>query len=108
MTSDKSAPSIYGVGVTTSNSSATLGWSTTENAASIIYYSASPLSLSEGSQTTGISVSGTSAVVNIPLQTSHGITLSNLSSNTTYYYLIYVRDAVGNVSVTWPSSFRTN
>lgn len=41
-------------------------------------------------------------------QTSHSITILNLLPATTYYFLTRAIDTNGNMSMTWPSTFRTN
>ena len=62
----------------------------------------------EGSPSTGVTIGGSSVLVNTYLQSSFSATLTNLSPNTIYYYVIYVRDGAGNESITWPTTFRTN
>ncbi len=105
---DRRAPAIYGPNVSTTNSSATLTWSTDQPASALVYYDISPLRIIEADSNDGITVSGMTNLVHTDLRTTHSATLTGLQSNTLYNYLIYVRDAFGNVSVTWPSSVRTN
>ncbi len=102
------APYIYPVNVAVSNGSATLAWNTNKPAAAIVYYSTSPLVLTEATTNTGITISGMQNLVHVTLLTSHTANLNNLQSNTTYYYLVYVRDGLGNETVTWPQTFTTN
>lgn len=45
MNGDTLAPSIYSLNLSVSNTTATLNWNTSENAAAIVYYSTSPLSM---------------------------------------------------------------
>ncbi len=104
---DRSAPTIYSLKVSPSNNGAALDWNTSESAASIVYYSTSPLNIMEASVGREVTISG-STLVNSDLRTSHSANLTNLQSNTTYYYIVYVRDASSNTSVTMQSSFRTN
>lgn len=104
---DDTAPILSTRSVTTTNSSATFAWTTNENASAIIYYSTSPLVLTEASAGSAVNISGNTSVANLVLSTGHSVTLPNLQSNTTYYYSIYVRDANGNSTVTWPTTFRT-
>ena len=61
----------------------------------------------EGSEISGVSIGGTSAIANLDLRSAHGVSLTNLQSNTNYYFVILVKDASGNESVTWQSVFRT-
>lgn len=92
-----------------SNTSATFSWVTNEQTVGQVYWSISPLALSEA---TGPRqqpyVSGTLALDSGGLQTSHTVTVSNLQSNTIYYYLVRGVDSNGNMTMIWPSSFRTN
>jgi peptidoglycan hydrolase-like protein with peptidoglycan-binding domain len=105
---DRVSPSINTVSLSPSNSGATISWNTNENAAGIIYYGISPITFSEGNSNGSINVSGTSLLANTGMQTAHSGTLTGLNSNTTYYYVLYVKDASGNENVTWPATFKTN
>jgi hypothetical protein len=104
---DREAPIISAIAVTPSGSSAMINWNTNENASGLLYYSTSPMSLQEGSSSGDVSISGTSVITHVDLRTTHSGTISGLQPNTTYNYVIYTRDASGNVSVTWPTTFRT-
>jgi peptidoglycan hydrolase-like protein with peptidoglycan-binding domain len=105
---DQRSPTISGVNLNVSATTATAAWNTDENSSALLYYSTSPLALTEGSETTAITVYGTSVIANINLQSMHGATVTGLQANTTYYYLVYARDSAGNESITWPSTFRTS
>ena len=108
MGGDRSAPMIYSLNLGTTNTTATLNWNTSEGAAAIVYYSTSPIALSESGPNTAITVYGTSLLVHTDLRVSHSATLTGLQPNTVYYYVVYTRDGSSNESITWPSSFRTN
>ncbi len=108
MNGDNFSPSMNSVNINPSNTTANISWNTNENSAGVAYYSTSPLSMVEGSPTTGVTIGGTSLLVNTNLQSSHSATISNLNSNTTYYYVIYARDSAGNEAITWPSTFHTS
>ncbi len=108
MGGDRSAPMIYSLNLGTTNTTATLNWNTSEGAAAIVYYSTSPIALSESGPNTAITVYGTSLLVHTDLRVSHSATLMGLQPNTVYYYVVYTRDGSSNESITWPSSFRTN
>jgi peptidoglycan hydrolase-like protein with peptidoglycan-binding domain len=101
------APIITSVSIGTNNNSATIGWNTNESSKGLVYYSASPLMLTEyiNSVTVG---NGNSAMTDANYRTSQNVSIQNLNDNTTYYYMVYTTDQTGNVSVTWPSTFRTN
>jgi hypothetical protein len=102
------SPSIYSTSVGTTNNSATINWNTNENSSAIVYYGTSFPSMVEGSPTTGVTIGGSSMLAHSDLRSSHSATLNSLSSNTMYYYVLYVRDAEGNESISWPATFRTN
>ena len=59
-------------------------------------------------QLNSVSISGATASLDSQLRFSQVVTLVGLQANTIYYYSIYSTDAAGNVSITWPSTFRTN
>jgi lysozyme family protein len=105
---DQNAPVISAVNVSTSNTGATLSWSTNENAAALVYYSTAQITLNEASAQTGATISGTSVVAHVNLQTSHTASISGLQPGTTYNYVVYVRDGSGNETISMPSTFRTN
>lgn len=102
---DTIAPTINGLSVFNSKNTANVSWNTSESATGVVYYSSSPLVLSE--RMTSVGVSGNTAVTDNSLRTSQSVAMSGLQPNTTYYYLIYTTDQSGNVTVSWPSTFRT-
>ena len=105
MSGNANAPTISGVTVSTATNTATVNWATNENAKGVVYYSPSPLVITE--QTNSAIVSGNTAMTDTNLRSSQSVALSGLQPNTVYYYLIYTTDQNGNVSVTWPSTFQT-
>lgn len=106
---DRNSPSIYSLGISTSNTGATLNWNTTENSSAIVYYGVSPIFLTEANASMGVTISSNSTfLVHSDLRTSHSAVLTGLLENTTYNYVVYVRDGSGNETITWPSTFRTN
>jgi len=68
-------------------SSATITWTTNESTDNIVEYGTATTSLT--------SVAGSNA----DSTTSHSVSLSNLSSGTTYYYQVRSRDASGNITM---------
>jgi phosphodiesterase/alkaline phosphatase D-like protein len=84
-------------------------WTTPEPTQGQVYWDNTPLQFNEA---TGPRqqpyVSGNLALDAGGLQTNHTVTVSNLQANTTYYYLVRGVDNVGNMSMVWPSSFRTS
>ncbi len=102
------APIIGPVSVNSTSTGATLNWNTTVNTSGIVYYSTSPLPMTEASANTGVVIGGTSLLANSDLLSTHSAMLTGLSANTTYYYVVYSRDSSGNENITWPSTFKTN
>ncbi len=104
---DRTAPTISSVSLGTTNSSATINWNTNKNTSAIVYYSTSPLLISEGGPSAAVTISGSSVLVHTDLRTVHLATLAALAPNTTYYYVIYAKDGSGNETVTTQSTFQT-
>lgn len=101
--------SIIGqLSLSASTNQATLSWNTSILTAASVYYSTSPLILTEATENTPFTITGGS-ITNISndFNTSHTRTITSLTRNTTYYYVVYVKDAQGNESITLPSTFQT-
>lgn len=109
-TADVSAPVISNLNVRTTSNDVYFTWNTNENAKGVVYYKDTPITASEAQEgSSNVTVSGLSTTDNGNYLTSQNINISGLQSNTTYYYLVYVTDQNGNVTVTVPNStFRTN
>lgn len=103
---DASAPIISGSTISVGTSSARVRWNTNELATGRVYYSTTWLTLTE-SGPNDINVNGNVAMVNNDMRNSHDVTVAGLTSNTTYYYVIYSKDMWGNGQITWPSTFKT-
>jgi peptidoglycan hydrolase-like protein with peptidoglycan-binding domain len=103
------SPSLSNPTVQYTDTTATITWTTNDPTQGQVYWNASPLVFNEA---TGPRqqpyVSGTLALDAGGLQTVHTVTISNLQSNTTYYYLVRAVDSAGNMSMVWPSSFTTS
>jgi len=90
---DYSAPVISNIEVTVSSSTATIAWETNEPSISWIVY---------GTSTDyGLEVKTTSYV------TSHSVTLTDLTPETTYHYQIKSKDSSGNVGNYTDKTFTT-
>jgi len=102
-------PVLSNSAVQQTNTTATFTWMSNELTEGQVYWSTSPLQFDEA---TGPKqqpyVSGTLALDAGGMQNAHSVTVSNLQANTLYYYLIRGVDSGGNVTMIWPSSFRTN
>lgn len=109
---DNSAPKIANPSVSFGGTSAAISWTTNEFARGKVYYSTSPIRISNVFDVTGVFsgepvVSGTLAPFDGVLRNSHSINIVGLSSNTTYYYLVVTMDGSNNVNITAPASFHT-
>lgn len=101
-------PILSNTSIQTDRNSAKISWTTNEQTQGQVYYNNTPLSLSEANGPRQQPyVSGTLTSDGSALQNYHSITISNLQSDTVYYYLTRAVDNVGNMNMTWPSSFRT-
>jgi len=106
--SDVNAPVISSVKVDAGKTTASIDWRTSESSTATIFYSDSPISLTEGTSFTDVNVSGSRFLAHSDFQTSHNANLTDLDSDTKYYYVVYVKDAAGNESLTWPETFNTD
>jgi len=109
---DVYAPIIRTVGATTGNTTASVNWTASESSFGKVYYSISPIRISNIFDVTGVYsgepiVTGTLAQYDNNPRVSHTVNISGLASNTTYNYIVVVYDAAKNVSITSPSTFRT-
>ncbi len=98
---------ISGLAISVSNNSANVSWNTNEAAKGVVYYSTSPLVTYENANSVNVS-GGFSTMTDANYNMSQNVSLQNLQANTTYYYMVYTTDQTGNVSVSWPATFRTN
>ena len=99
-----SAPAIL-----LTSTTATYTWATNEPTTGQVYWSQSIIQSDEATgphQTPYIS--GTLALDAGGMQTSHTVMVSNLQSNTVYYYVVRSIDSGGNITMTLPVAFRTN
>jgi peptidoglycan hydrolase-like protein with peptidoglycan-binding domain len=89
---------------------ATISWTTNEPTQGQVFYDTTFL---RSDESTGPRqspyVSGSLAADGTGnLQTMHTIVLQNLQPDTTYFYIVRSIDSVGNVTMVWPSTFRTS
>lgn len=95
---DTTAPIISNVVAgSVSSTSATITWTTDENATSKVYYSLStPVNL------------GTASVTEVAgLTMAHSVGLSGLTASSTYYFIVESKDAVSNTGTSSQSSLTT-
>ena len=105
---DRSAAIIHSLSVNPGDASVAINWNTTENTSAIVYYSTNPITMVEAGPNMGVNIFGSTFLVHTDLRTSHSASITGLQSDTTYNYVVYVRDGSGNESITWPSTFRTD
>lgn len=109
---DLYAPVITSVQLNTSTTGATVSWTTNEASRGKLYYSTSPIQLRNLFDATGVNfveavVSGTLAPYDAGVRSAQTVSISGLTPNSLYYYLVEALDASNNVSITLPSYFRT-
>jgi hypothetical protein len=96
---DTTAPVITGVAISAiTTSTAHVAWNTNENADSKVWFS-TVLPVNPANPT--------ASSTNATLVTSHGIDLTGLSANTTYFLVVDSTDAAGNRSTAGTYSFTT-
>ena len=97
-TPDVIAPVISGTSVSSiASTTATVAWTTNENATGKVYYSTvSPVNF-----LTALTMSSAA------LTTSHSFGLTGLATSTTYYYVLESKDASVNTATTSTQSFAT-
>lgn len=104
---DVNAAILYNMNVSFGTNTAAVSFTSNEAVRATVYYSSSMLNVSES--TNNVTVVGASAAsTDNTLRSAQNIAISGLQSNTTYYFMVYTTDASGNVTVSVPSSFRTN
>lgn len=100
-------PVLSPLTINTTNNSATFSWTTNEPTQGQVY---SDTTFLRSDEATGPGqnpyVSGVLSFDSAG-QTVHAITVQNLQPNTLYYFLTRSIDNVGNITMTWPSTFQT-
>lgn len=95
-TTDTVAPALSNIVTTSTQTGATIKWTTNEISNSVVYISTS----------TPVSTT-TAAVTNTSLVKNHTLTVSGLASSTIYYAVVTSKDAAGNVGTSGVVSFTT-
>ena len=91
------SPKILDINVSKATSTATVSWRTNINTVGEVRFGS----------TTPVTASST-VLTDATLTTLHSVSLSNLSPNTTYFYVIVARDTNGNVKESVTRQFRTD
>jgi peptidoglycan hydrolase-like protein with peptidoglycan-binding domain len=99
------AASISNVAVSINGRIPTVTWNTDEASKGVVYYSTTPLVAYE--RENAVDINSASIMTDINFRNSQSIAIPNLAANTTYYFMLHTTDQDGNVSVSWPSTFRT-
>ncbi len=106
-TVDVSAPSVSNLRTITTQTSATITWSTNEQAFGSVHYDSVPISTMETSSVhQEPQTSGTLTAEILP-GVSHNITIMGLVPGQTYYFSTESRDLTGNVTLTLSQPFVT-
>jgi len=100
------AASISNVNVAINRNVPTITWNTDELTKGVVYYSTAPLAAYEVEN--GVNINSASIMTDANFRSSQSVTIPNLSSNTTYYFMLYTTDQDGNVSVTTQQTFTTS
>lgn len=103
-----SAPVLSKPSIQLNGTSATFTWTTNEASQGQVYYDTAPLRADEATGPRQLPFVSGAYSNGSTGQTSHSITVLNLLPATTYYFLTRAIDTNGNMSMTWPSTFRTN
>lgn len=99
MIADTTAPTVTAISVSgIGTSTATIGWTTNENAGSKIYYGTS----------TPLNTGSALIKIDSTLLTNHSLTLSALAPNTTHYFKVESADAAGNTTLSSEAAFTTS
>ena len=103
---DVYTPVISNLHINTEINGATITWNTAQSAIGTIHYQTSVPSMTEGSATSRAVIGG-AIVTESEFGTAHSVRLTNLQSNTRYYYVVESVDASGNQMIKWPTTFKT-
>ncbi len=103
---DDSAPFISGLTVTASSNSATVSWNTNELTSGSVFYSLSPMVKIETVSPIS-AIPGAAVTASNMLSASQSVTLTGLTPNTSYYFLVQSVDQSGNASVSLENIFKT-
>lgn len=102
--SSTAVPSMSMPSVQYGPTAATITWNTNQPTTGQIYWSTSPIQANEATGPNQIPfISGTLALDGGGLQYNHAVTVSNLQTNTTYYYMARVINSTNGITVMWPS-----
>ncbi|MBN2093904.1 MAG: peptidoglycan-binding protein [Candidatus Zambryskibacteria bacterium] len=97
---DTTAPTIDTIEITNiATTTATVSWSTNEEATGILWYSTST--------PVDIEAQNTEKLENSSLMPSHSFGLSGLATSTAYYLIITAKDAAGNIGTSTEETFIT-
>jgi len=93
---DTTPPAISSIQTTNiTDTSATITWTTDENADSNVNYATTP------------SASSPTSITDATLATSHSINLTGITADTIYYYTVVATDEAGNTTTSGEQSFTT-
>lgn len=95
------APDIMGISTNTTRTGVNVYFTTDQLSKAVVYYSSSPLVTYE--RENSVDVSGLVAMTDSAFHTSQNVSITGLTPNTVYYYMIYATNQNGYVSVSVPT-----
>jgi hypothetical protein len=105
---DIDAPITTNTSTQMAANNAVINWSANESVHGQVFYDTNRVRIDDGTGNAQLPyVSGTAVQSNF-VGSSQSVTIQNLQSNTTYYYVIMSTDASGNVTISLPATFKTN
>lgn len=107
---DISAPAVWSYSLQVNRNDATVNLGTSEFTKVQVFYDTNPIRADESSvMRSGLGyVSGNQASYTGDYKNSHSVVISNLQTNTNYYYFVRAIDMSGNVTVLTNGRFQTN
>ena len=104
---DVSAPTVSSVAVSTTETTATITWTTDETASGSVHYDLVPIQFRETSMAHEEPWTSGTLVAETVSGTSHRVVITGLSPSHTYYVSTESRDLTGNITVTLSQPFTT-
>lgn len=105
---DITAPSITSLGATAAGGTATISVTTDTAAQAKVFYSTSPIPMSEATTGATAPYVGGAVAAGTGFLTSQNVTIGGLLGNVNYYYVVMVTDMAGNVTISQQGTFHVS